>query len=65
MENYPKQSQGCMGGEPLNHLLFHVIMGELIKIVKNLKGYRLGKSRINIIGYTDNAALIADNQDDV
>jgi hypothetical protein len=35
-------------------------MNEIIKVIKNKKGYRMGNKEINIICHADDAVLIAD-----
>jgi hypothetical protein len=40
-------------------------MNEIIKDIKNKKGYRMENKEINIICYADDAVLIADNDDNL
>lgn len=56
---------GIRQGDSLNPLLLNTIMDEILKKIKSLKGYRLGRSNVNILCYADDAVLVAENEDDL
>lgn len=56
---------GIRQGDSLSPLLFNVIMDELIRRVHTMRSYRMGDKEINIICYADDAALVAESEDDL
>lgn len=49
----------------MSPLLFNLVMDEIIKKVRRLKGYKMGNENISILCYADDAVLIAENEDDL
>lgn len=56
---------GEFSRRPSKPKLFNLIMDEIIKSVKNMCGYKMGKKNFNILYFADDAILIADNEDDL
>ena len=40
-------------------------MDKIVSCVKHLKGYRIVREEIHVVGYADDIALIADTEDDL
>lgn len=57
--------KGIRQGDSLSPLLFNLIMDEIIKQVRRLRGYRMGNRNITILCYADDAVLVAENEDDL
>lgn len=57
--------KGIRQGDSLSPLLFNIIMDEIIKQVRHLKGYKMGNRNITILCYADDAVLVAENEDDL
>jgi len=57
--------KGIRYGDSLSPLIFNIITNEIIKIFKIMRGYRMGESMINLVAYSDNVVLIAENEDDL
>ena len=57
--------KGIRQGDSLSPLLFNIVMDEIIKKVRKLKGYRMGDREIKILCYADDAVLIGESEDDV
>ena len=64
-----KEIQAAVGirqGDSLSPFLFNVIMDKIIEDIKSLDlGYTLGKNKIDIVCYADDAVLIADSENDL
>jgi hypothetical protein len=45
--------------------VFNLAMNEIIKNIKDKKGYRMSNEEISIICYADDAVLIADREDNL
>lgn len=58
-------NSGIRQGDSLSPLLFNIIMDEIIKNVKNRKGYKMGNKELKIICYADDAVLLAESEDDL
>lgn len=56
---------GIRQGDSLSPLLFNIIMDEIIRNVRLLKGYSMGDQEITILCYADDAVLVAENEDDL
>ena len=57
--------KGIRQADSLSPLLFNIVMDELIKKVRKLKGFRMGDREIKILCYADDAVLIGKSEDDV
>jgi hypothetical protein len=57
--------KGIRQGDSLSPLIFNIIMNEIIKGIKGMRGYRTGESMINLVVYADDVVLIAENEDDL
>lgn len=57
--------RGIRQGDSLSPLLFNIIMDEVIRSVRTLKGYRMGNREIAILCYADDAVLVAESEDDL
>jgi hypothetical protein len=57
--------KGIRPGDSLSPLIFHIIINEIIKSIKRMRGYRMGESMINLVVYADDIVLIAENEDDL
>jgi hypothetical protein len=57
--------KGIRQGDSLSPFLFNIIMNEIIKSIKGVRGYRTGDSLINLVVYADDVVLIAENEDDL
>ncbi|XP_015187255.1 PREDICTED: uncharacterized protein LOC107072109 [Polistes dominula] len=57
--------RGIRQGDSLSPLLFTIIMDEIIKKVREQRGYQMGNREIKISCYADDAVLIAENEDDL
>lgn len=44
---------------------FNTVMDEIIDSVKGISGYTMGQNKINIIWYSDDVVLIANNEDNL
>ena len=56
---------GIRQGDSLSPLLFNIIMDEIIKAVRVLRGYKMGDRNVNILCYADDAVLLAESEDDL
>ena len=56
---------GIRQGDSLSPLLFNVIMDEIVKKVKPMRGYRMDGGEVNILCFANDALLIASNNDDL
>lgn len=57
---------GIRQGDSLSPFLFNLIMDEIIKEVTSLNlGYRLNKNTTSMVCYADDAAIIAETEDDL
>ena len=64
-ENIPTPG-GIRQGDSLSPFLFNLLMGKIINKVTSLNlGYKMGNKRIGMVCYADDAALIADSEDDL
>jgi hypothetical protein len=57
--------KGIRQGDSLSPSIFNIIMNEIIKSIKGMRGYRMGESMINLVVYADNIVLVAENEDDL
>jgi hypothetical protein len=53
--------KGIRQGNSLSPLIFNIIMNEIIKSIKGMRGYRMGESMINLVVYADNVVFNAEN----
>lgn len=58
-------NNGIQQGDSLSHMLFNIIMDEIIKQIHKLKGYKMGDRGVKILCYADDAVLIVENEDDL
>ena len=56
---------GVQQGDSLSPALLSLIMDEIISKVRSLNGYKMGTGKINITCYADDAALVAESEDDL
>lgn len=57
---------GIRQGDSLSPTLFNLVMNQIIKDVKDVGvGYRMANKTVAIVCYADDAALIAENEDDL
>lgn len=54
-------TKGIRQGDSLSPILFNVFMNKIIKEVKHMKGYKMGKSVFNIICYVDDIVFVEEN----
>jgi hypothetical protein len=52
-------------GDSLSPLISNIIMNEIIKSIKGMRGYRTGESLINLVVYADDVVLVAENEDNL
>lgn len=55
--------QGIRQGDSLSPLLFNIVMNEIIKDVRGMRGYSMGDNDVNIVCYADDVALVAEDED--
>ena len=57
---------GIRQSDTLNPLLFNLSMNKIIKKITSLNlGYRMGNKRIDVVCYADDAAIIAESENDL